>query len=139
MIKINPDDETTLYLTRGDATHEKYNNIAFCYPINNVTTGEVENYKFQPEDEITFVIFEKSGYTRKEILKKKYKLKDIGYLNETEYPELILTEENTKVFELLNKKKTYWYDLVLNDTTTILGYDDENAKKIIVFPGEEED
>lgn len=138
MITISQDDETTLYLTRGDTTHEKYNRIGFCFPIKNLETGEIENYKFKPTDKITFAIFEKKSYTKKEILKKKYTLKDIGYVKETECPELILTEEDTKKFELTNKKKTYWYDIVLNDTTTVLGYDENGAKKLIVFPGEEE-
>lgn len=139
MIAIDNDDETTLFLTRGDATHENYNRLAFCYPIKNLSTGEIENYKFQVNDKITFVVFEKQGYTRKEIIKKEYKLSDIGYLAPTEYPEIILTDEDTKKFDLTNKKKVYWYDIVLNDDTTILGYDNESGKKLIVFPGTEED
>lgn len=139
MIAIDNDDETTLYLTRGDATHESYNRLAFCFPIKNLTTGEIENYKFQLDDKITFVVFEKQGYTRKEIIKKEYTLADIGYLAPTEYPEIILTDEDTKKFDLANKRKVYWYDIVLNDDTTILGYDDESGKKLIVFPGTEEE
>ena len=139
MMAINPDDEVTLYLTRGDATHENYNRLAFYFPIKNITTGEIENYEFQLDDKITFVVFEKKGYTKLEVLKKDYTLRDIGYVNPTQYPEIVLTEEDTKKFELTNKRKVYWYDLILNDDTTILGYDDENAKKLIVFPGAEEE
>ena len=65
---------------------------------------------------------------------KEYTLADIGYTEPTEIVEIPLTKEDTKKFPLLNKKKTYWYDIVLNDTTTILGYDIEGAKELIVFP-----
>lgn len=139
MMAIDTDDEVTLYLTRGDATHEDYNRLAFCFPIKNVTTGEIENYEFQLDDKITFVVFEKKGYTRLEILKKEYTLREIGYLSPTEYPEIILTEDDTKKFDLSNKRKVYWYDIVLNDDTTILGYDNDSGKKLIVFPGAEEE
>jgi hypothetical protein len=33
-----------------------------------------------------------------------------------------------------NKRYTYWYDISLNDTFTLLGYDDEGAGKMIVYP-----
>ena len=40
--------------------------------------------------------------------------------------------------ELKNKQKTYWFDIILNDSTTILGYDEEGGKPIIVYPEAEE-
>ena len=67
----------------------------------------------------------------------------MGETEPTYYPEIQLTKEDTKKFDLLNKTQTYWYDLVLNDTTTILGFmpDDDGkteASKIIVSPESEE-
>lgn len=138
MIAID-EDETTIYLTKGDATGTDYNVLAFKFPIWNPDTEEEENYQFKPSDKITFTVFDKKGYTKKEILKKEYTLSELGYVVPTEFPELPLTSVETKKFELLNKKKTYWYDLVLNDSTTILGFDDEGAKKMIVFPESEEE
>lgn len=64
---------------------------------------------------------------------------EMGYASPTTTPEIQLTEEDTKSFDLLNKGKTYWYDLVLNDSTTLLGYDSEGPKKIIVYPEAEEE
>ena len=58
----------------------------------------------------------------------------MGEVTPTQYPEIQLTAEDTKVFDSLNKKKTYWFDLVLNDTTTMLGMDMEGASKLIVYP-----
>ena len=131
------EDKRTIYLTRGDKTSEFFK-LAFYFPIFNFKTKQEEKYKFKPTDKISFVVKEKKGYTKTEVLRKEYTLAEIGYVNETEYPEVVLTEEDTKVFDLLDKKKTYWYDIVLNDTITILGFDDEGASKLIVFPEAEE-
>mgnify|MGYP003571255141 CR=1 FL=1 len=138
MIAIG-DDKETIYITRGDTPQDKFNKIAFEFPIYNVKTQKEELYEFQLDDKISFVVFEKKGYTKKEIFRKDYKIKDIGYTDPTTTPEIVLTEEETKMFPLFNKKQTYWYDLVLNDTTTMLGMDEEGAKKIIVYPEADEE
>lgn len=131
-------EDKTIHLTRGDDTTGEYNKLAFYFPIFNAETEEEEKYKFQLDDEITFVVFDKKGYTKKEILTKKYTLKELGYTEPTEVVEIPLKSEDTNVFELTNKAKTYWYDLILNGKTTILGYDDESAKRLIVYPNYEE-
>ena len=138
MIFVESDNQT-LHITRGDATQEKFNNLAFQFPILNLETQEEELYEFQLDDKISFVAVEKKGYTKEEVLRKEYTLKDLGYTKPTTTPEIRLTAEDTKAFPLSNKKKTYWYDLVLNDEITILGLDDEGAKKIIVYPEVEEE
>lgn len=129
------DNETQdIYLTRGDAPTNEFNRIAVCLPILNVSTGEEEFYKFKLTDKISFVVFDKKGYPKKEIFRLDYTLKDLGYPEETISVEIPLTEELTKLFPQSNKAKTYWYDIALNDTTTILGIDEDGAKKIIVYP-----
>lgn len=131
-------DNTTIHITRGDATQKKFNRLAFQFPIFNLETQEEELYEFQLDDKISFVAMEKKGYTKEEILRKDYTLRELGYVKPTTTPEIPLTAEDTKSFPMDNKKKTYWYDIVLNDETTILGIDDEGAKKIIVYPECEE-
>lgn len=132
------EESTIIHLTRGDATQDKFNKLAFIFPIYNFETKQEENYKFQPDDKITFVVVNKKGYTKEEILRKEYTLREIGYTEETEIAELPLTEEDTKVFPLSDKAQTFWYDLILNDTTTMLGFDNEGAKRIIIYPEAEE-
>lgn len=136
MIAIG-EDRQTIYLTRGDVPG-KFNRIAFYFPIYNFATKKEEKYKFQLTDKIAFVVKEKKGYTKDEVLRIEKTLAEMGYTEPTEYPEIVLTEEDTKAFELLDKKRTYWYDIVLNNTTTILGYDTDGAKKLIVYPEAEE-
>lgn len=135
---IAVDEENTIYLTRGDSTQRDFNNLAFQFPIYNMGTGEEELYEFKPDDKISFVVVTKKGYTKEEVLRKDYTLKEIGYTEPTTTPEIPLTSEDTKLFDLTNKAKTYWYDIVLNDETTILGFDDEGAKKLVVYPEVEE-
>ena len=129
---------TTIHITRGDKTNEKFNRLAFNFPILNISTGKEENYLFQLDDKISFVVINKKGYTKEEILRKEYTIRELGYTAPIEVVEIPLTEEDTKSFPLANKPKTYWYDIVLNDTTTILGYDDEGAKLLVAYPEVEE-
>ena len=136
MIAIG-EDKRTIYLTRGDKTSEFFR-LAFYFPIWNYTTQKEEKYTFQLKDKIAFVVKEKKGYTKTEVLRIEKTLAEMGEVEPTQYPEIQLTEEDTKAFDLLDKKKTYWYEIVLNDSTTILGYDTEGASKLIVFPEAEE-
>lgn len=134
------DNETkTIFITRGDATQKNFNRLAFTFPIYNFETKQEEDYVFQLDDKISFVVVEKKGYTKTEVLRKDYTLRDLGYTEPSTMPEIILTEEDTKLFDLINKAKTYWYEISLNDNTTILGFDDEGGKKLIVYPEADED
>ena len=131
---ISIEDERTLILTRGDDTNE-FNHIAFYLPIYNDETGVEENYKFKLDDKITLIVSEKKGYNRLNVLKKDYTLRGLGYTEESEFPEIPLTVEDTYAFDLSSKKKTYYYEIILNDTTTIIGHsNEEGASKIIVLP-----
>jgi len=134
MVKIDEEDGETIYLTRGDTTTGKFNRLAFNYEIKDLRTGEVEPYEFQLTDKIAFIAMEKKGYSKKEIVRKEYTLEDLGYTEPATSVEIPLTEEDTKKFPLKNKRRTYWYDLVLNDITTMTGFNETGGKKMIVFP-----
>ena len=136
MIAIG-EDKRTIYLTRGDET-SKFFRLAFYFPVWNFKTQKEEKYTFQLTDKIAFVVKEKKGYTKTEVLRIEKTLAEMGEVEPTQYPEIQLTAEDTKAFDILNKKKTYWFEIVLNDSTTILGYDNEGASKLIVFPEAEE-
>lgn len=125
---IRLDEEKNITLSRGDST-EEFNNLIYDYVLSNG-----EPYKFKPSDKITFVVINKKGYTKEEIFKKEFLIKELGYTSEVEEFALPLTEEETELFELASKKKIYWYNIILNDKITIIGYDEEGAKKIIVYP-----
>lgn len=131
---ISIEDGRTLIITRGDNTND-LNHIAFYLPIYNSATGEEEKYMFKPEDKITFIVSTKKGYTKTKVLVIEHTLKELGYVSETQYPELILTAEDSNMFDALDKKQTYFYEIVLNDTQTIIGHsNEEGAAKLIVLP-----
>lgn len=117
MIKI--DDEKTIHITRGDATND-LNKLTIFY----------DDYEFKANDKLKLVVVEKKGYTEKIVFEKEQTI-----LSASSSVDFALTSTETKSFPLENKKKTYWYDIRLNDDTTIIGYDEENAKKLIVYPG----
>lgn len=142
MIVIDPEDNRTIYLNRGDETSEFFR-LAFYFPIWNYETQQEEKYEFQLDDKISFIVKKKKGYTKDEVFRVEKTLREMGEVTPTYYPEIRLTSEETKKFDLLNKSQTYWYDIVLNDTTTILGFvidddDKKGASKLIVFPEGEE-
>ena len=142
MIVVNPEDNRTIYLNRGDETSEFFK-LAFYFPIWNSETNQEEKYLFQLDDKISFVVFNKKGYLQEELFRVEKTIREMGETEPTYYPEIQLTEEDTKKFPLSNKAQTFWYDLILNDTTTMLGFMiDEDEKtgpsKIIVYPEREE-
>ena len=133
MIAIDSENQA-IHITRGNATQDNYNKLAFIFPIYNFDTEEQENYEFQLTDKITFTVYEKKGYTKLKKLQKEYTIEDLGYTESTTMPEINLTTEDTSVFEITNKRKIYWYDIVLNDEITILGFDNNGGKQFIVYP-----
>ena len=124
MMAVDEEDKTTIHLTRGD----RIEHLAFHLPIK-LQNGVEVNYVFKVGDKISFIVKEKKGYDKKEIFRKDFYIEE-----ETEYPEINLTGEETKWGEIKNKETVYWYDIVLNDDITILGYDKDGAKQIYLYP-----
>lgn len=124
MLIIDETDKTTIHLTRGD----RIEHLAFYLPIK-LQDGTIQNYIFKVGDKISFIVKEKKGYDKPEVFRKDFFIEE-----ETEYPEINLQGTETKWGEILNKRATYWYDIVLNDDITILGFDENGAKQIYLYP-----
>lgn len=120
MLKIDSDDNTTIHLTRGDRgtfrvylmdskTHQKYIFPAGCF--------------------VEFVIKNKQAYTGEDLLRKRI------YLGEdTTDIEFTLTEEDTKIGKMIDKKTKYWYNIVVNNDLTIVGSDENGEKILVLYP-----
>ncbi len=134
---IKKETDGTIYLNRGDATSE-YNKLIFNYLYWDEISKEEKEYEFQPSDRISFIVIKKKGYTIEEIIKKEFLLSDAGYKTSSKNIEIPLASVETKKFPLKNKKQTYWYNVILNNNTTIMGFDNDGAKKVIVFPSTNE-
>lgn len=121
MIRLDEDDLTTLHLTRGDRCTFR------AYVIDSKTK---EKYIFPAGCWVSFVIVRKLGYTLEDpLLRKK-----IFVPEDTTEVEFTLTEADTKIGTMIDKKQKYWYNIVVNDDITILGSDETGEKVIIIYP-----
>ena len=48
--------------------------------------------------------------------------------------DINIKASDSEIGELENKPITYWYEIVLNDEQTLIGYDDEGPKEFILYP-----
>lgn len=118
MFKINED--LSIYATRGD--------IVF-FKVTAEDKGE--NYKFQPGEVVRMTVYEKKACNCV-VLQK-----DFPVTEESEFVDIFLKEEETRIGGLISKPVDYWYEIELNPRTnpqTIVGYDDDGAKVFKLFP-----
>lgn len=119
MFKVNED--MSIYVTRGDTALIDF----------GVTNKDGKAYTFKTDDVLRFKVFEKNGCDCV-VLQK-----DFPIAESAESVELLLTGEDTKIGELINKPKDYWYEVELNPMTmpqTLVGYDEDGAKVFRLFP-----
>lgn len=119
MFEINEDK--TINITRGDIG-------AFTVDALNEAG---EKYIFQKGDVVRIKV------TEKKACENVMFQKDFVVEEETEQVELLLTEEETKIGEVISKPTDYWYEIELNPLTnpqTIIGYDEDGAKIFKLFP-----
>lgn len=118
MFTVN--DDNSIYATRGD--------IVFFY-VSAEDNGL--NYQFQPGDIVRIKVYGKKD-AENVVLQKDFPVTEI-----TEKVYIYLTEEDTKIGEVISKPKEYWYEVELNPGTapqTIIGYDEDGAKVFKLFP-----
>lgn len=121
MFKI---DNNTIHVTRGDAI-----------TIEVKAKSDNENYVFKASDVIRLNIFKTKDCS--DVLFTK----DYNAESESASVDISLNSEETTIGELINKPKKYWYELILNpglNEQTIVGYDMDGPKEIILYPEAEE-
>lgn len=111
MLKI---DNNSISITRGDVASLDL---------------KIPNYIFQVGDKIEFRVYQKKGLDKEYVLKKQ-----VDITEETDTAVIQLTSEDTSLGEYENKIITYWYEIELNDSTTVIGYDDDGAKLFNLYP-----
>ena len=110
---------TTIKLNRGDI-------LSFVLTIENESETP---YTFQSGDKVTFSVYNKKKMNDKAVL-----LKEVNATPNTTSLTISCTSEETKIGELTNKPVEYWYEIELNDEYTVIGYDENGAKKLILYP-----
>ena len=119
MFSIN--DDKSIHLTRGDIAVIEI----------GASKSEAEDYTFKEGDIVRFRVFEKNHYENVVIQK------DVTVESETTSVDISLYKEDTKIGELINKPKDYWYEVELNPDTspqTIIGYDVDGPKLFRLYP-----
>lgn len=119
MYQIN--DDLSIYVTRGDAV------------LLNVQANDKDGnpYTFTPGDLLRFKVYKKKK-AGDVVLEK-----DFPVTARTQSVQIYLSEEDTKIGEVISKPVDYWYEVELNPNSepqTIIGYDEEGAKIFKLFP-----
>lgn len=118
MFTVN--DDLSIYATRGD--------IVF-FSVAAEDSGKA--YKFQAGDVVRIKVYGKKD-AESVVLQK-----DFPVTEEAEKVDIYLTEEDTKIGEVISKPRDYWYEIELNpynNPQTIIGYDEDGAKVFKLFP-----
>ena len=96
-----------IYLNRGDA----------------ITLQLVNNEgKFEAGDTIKFYVCANGDYTNI-LFEKEFTVEETSNSAETRIGDAFK-----------DGSVTYWYEIELNGDTTLIGYDDEGAKKFVLYP-----
>lgn len=114
------DDDMTIYITRGDTAY-----------FSVMAENDGVKYKFQPGDVVRMKVTVKKDCTNVAFQK------DFAVTKESERVDILLTEKETKIGDVISKPVDYWYEIELNPYTnpqTIVGYDDDGAKILKLFP-----
>lgn len=90
----------------------------------------------------TDFVFQKGDVVRFKVLEKKdcqcvVLQKDVEVEEETTKVIVNLTMEETDFGEVVSKETEYWYEIDLNPETarvTLVGYDENEAKTLILYP-----
>lgn len=90
---------------------------------------ETEETFFRQGDIVSFAIYEKKKLDNSPLLYKTFNIEE-----NTNIVDIYLTSEDMKIGEYGNKAVEYWYEIELNDNLTIIGFDREGPKKLILYP-----
>ena len=118
MVQIN--DDLSICVTRGDA-------VAFTVTAENNGV----NYVFESGEIVRIKVFGKKDCSNI-VLQKEFAVSE-----ETERVEIALTEQETRIGEIINKPVDYWYEVELEHdgvSQTIIGYDEDGPKIFTLFP-----
>lgn len=118
MFKI---EGNTIMLTRGDEVE--------------IDFSVEDDYIFKTGDKLRFSVYKPRKLQELPLLEKIIRVTE-----DTSIIRIELTSEETKsLVDMKSRVVELWYEIEYNDVVTVLGYDEEGAKKIKIYPeGSEE-
>ena len=100
--------------------------------INRGSIGTIKitnkNGNFAIGDKLKLSIVEKGNYNNV-LFQKEYEITEesnVAYIN--------LTSEDTRFCDVISKEEVFWYEIEYNGEQTLIGYDENKAKKFIIYP-----
>ena len=115
----------TINITRGDSGE------IVIRAFDKIDNEGEKLYEFQAGELVRLKVFEKKA-CENVVLQKDFPIEEA-----TESVSLVLTEEDTRIGEIISKPVDYWYEIELNPDTepqTIVGYDEDGAKIFRLYP-----
>ena len=107
------DEKNNLTHTRGDKGSIKLSNIKGT---------------FKKGDTFKFSIVKKGNYDDV-VFRKEFKV-----LEDCNEFYLTFSNDEMRFCEPINKEKEFYYEIDMNDDTTLIGYDENKDKKFILYP-----
>lgn len=114
---------TTIYCTRGDNGNTLGNNIEFGY--EDVDGNPVD---FSIGQKVIFKVFDPKN-VQNVVIQKEINIEEV--CSSITIP---LTNEDTSFGNYINKPVKYNYEISIDDTGTIIGYDEDGPKEFILLP-----
>ena len=111
--------DTTIELTRGDIL-----NFDLTLQLEDGT-----NYEFKANDKIKFAVYLSKKMDVAPVLQKV-----ITVSEPSEIVTITCTSDETKIGDYINSPLECWYEIVLNDENTVIGFDKEGPKILKLYP-----
>lgn len=104
-------------MTRGDTATLKF----------KVKTAE-GYYTFGNNDVVEFKVYPKKEYESEPLIYKSIVIEE-----DTDTAIIDLSSDDTRIGDIINKEKEYWYEVQLNHNITLIGYSDSEGPAIFML------
>ena len=112
-----------------DIENQKLYDSDYIESSVSIKTLTMVVYEFQPGDVIEFKAYEKNGYNKPPLTTVTVTV-DAASI----HVDIPLTKADTTFAKIENKETVYWYDVTLNDDSTVVCYNENGAKEMIIYP-----
>lgn len=107
-----------IYTTRGD-------DLSLDFKIST----ELGEYTFEPGDVVRIGIYRERKMNQDAVLIKEFKIEE-----STPICHILISGEDMKLGNLINMPKNYWYEIILNDDLTVVGYSKKSPAILTLLP-----
>ena len=90
---------------------------------------KLKNTTFRPEDDVVFKIYEVQGLDAAPIIDVHASVEE-----ESDTVNISLSSEDTTFGDPGNEIVDYWYEIAVNESRTIMGFDESGAKIFKLYP-----